>query len=60
MNKTELQKMFDDMDGLHVVVAGDVMLDNCWWGGVDRISPEAPVPVVSLTKEKAGWVARQM
>ncbi len=53
MNKSELQKIFDDMDGLHVVVAGDVMLDNYWWGGVDRISPEAPVPVVSLTRRES-------
>jgi rfaE bifunctional protein kinase chain/domain len=53
MNKTELQKIFDDMDGLHVVVAGDVMLDNYWWGNVERISPEAPVPVVSLNQRES-------
>jgi rfaE bifunctional protein kinase chain/domain len=41
------------MDGLHVVVAGDVMLDNYWWGGVERISPEAPVPIVSLTRRES-------
>jgi D-beta-D-heptose 7-phosphate kinase / D-beta-D-heptose 1-phosphate adenosyltransferase len=29
-----------------VLVVGDVMLDRYWWGGVNRISPEAPVPVV--------------
>lgn len=49
MKRTELQQVFDDMEGLHVVVVGDVMLDNYWWGNVDRISPEAPVPIVSLT-----------
>ena len=53
MNKSELQKIFEDMYGLHVVVAGDVMLDNYWWGEVDRISPEAPVPVVSLTRRES-------
>ncbi len=53
MNKTELQKIFDDMDGLHVVVVGDVMLDNYWWGNVERISPEAPVPVVALTRRES-------
>lgn len=31
-----------------VLVVGDVMLDRYWWGTVSRISPEAPVPVVSL------------
>lgn len=53
MNKTELQKIFDDMDSLHVVVVGDVMLDNYWWGNVERISPEAPVPVVTLNKRES-------
>ena len=53
MNKTELQKVFEDMDSLHVVVVGDVMLDNYWWGNVDRISPEAPVPVLSVTKRES-------
>jgi rfaE bifunctional protein kinase chain/domain len=53
MNKNELQKIFDDMDGLHVVVVGDVMLDNYWWGGVERISPEAPVNVVALSRRES-------
>jgi len=52
MNKAELQKIFDKMDGLHVVVVGDVMLDNYWWGNVERISPEAPVPVVTLNRRE--------
>lgn len=41
------------MDSLHVVVVGDVMLDNYWWGGIDRISPEAPVPVVALSRRES-------
>ncbi len=53
MNKNELQKIFDDMDTLHVVVVGDVMLDNYWWGNVDRISPEAPVPIVALSRRES-------
>lgn len=53
MNKEELQQVFDDMSGLHVVVVGDVMLDNYWWGNVDRISPEAPVPIVSLNRRES-------
>ena len=35
-----------------VLVVGDVMLDRYWFGGVDRISPEAPVPVVRVTREE--------
>jgi len=53
MDKAELQKVFDGMDGLHIVVVGDVMLDNYWWGNVERISPEAPVPVVALTQRES-------
>lgn len=50
MNKIKIKKIFEDISGLHVVVIGDVMLDNYWWGDVERISPEAPVPVVALNK----------
>lgn len=40
-------------------MVGDVMLDRYWWGSVDRISPEAPVPVVRLgkTESTAGGAA---
>lgn len=39
---------FPDFSNVHILVIGDVMLDRYWWGDVNRISPEAPVPVVSL------------
>jgi rfaE bifunctional protein kinase chain/domain len=35
-----------------VLVVGDAMLDRYWYGAVDRISPEAPVPVVKVTSEE--------
>ena len=35
-----------------VLVVGDAMLDRYWFGGVDRVSPEAPVPVVRVTREE--------
>ena len=35
-----------------VLVVGDVRLDRYWYGAVDRISPEAPVPVVRITREE--------
>lgn len=38
-------------NGKTVLVVGDLMLDRYLWGGVDRISPEAPVPVVRLASE---------
>lgn len=42
------EEIFKGFEQLHVVVVGDVMLDNYRWGEVERISPEAPVPVVSI------------
>jgi D-beta-D-heptose 7-phosphate kinase/D-beta-D-heptose 1-phosphate adenosyltransferase len=49
----------------HVVVVGDVMLDRYWFGETARISPEAPVPVVNVARERdfpggAGNVARNV
>ena len=35
-----------------MLVVGDAMLDRYWYGAVDRISPEAPVPVVRVTREE--------
>lgn len=35
-----------------VLVVGDVMLDRYWYGDVERISPEAPVPVVRIQREE--------
>ena len=35
-----------------VLVVGDAMLDRYWYGDVDRISPEAPVPVVKVSREE--------
>lgn len=35
-----------------VLVVGDAMLDRYWFGSVDRISPEAPVPIVRVTREE--------
>lgn len=50
------------IDAVHdarVLVVGDVMLDRYWFGDVERISPEAPVPVVkvSRTEERLGGAA---
>jgi rfaE bifunctional protein kinase chain/domain len=36
----------------HVLVVGDAMLDRYWHGAVERISPEAPVPVVKVSREE--------
>ena len=43
----------------HVLVTGDAMLDRYWFGDAERISPEAPVPVVRVTRteERLGGAA---
>ena len=42
----------EQLSQARVLVVGDVMLDRYWYGSVDRISPEAPVPVVRITREE--------
>ncbi|MES2773175.1 MAG: PfkB family carbohydrate kinase [Bacteroidota bacterium] len=42
------RSLFQSFGDIKVAVIGDVMLDTYWWGKVDRISPEAPVPVVAI------------
>jgi rfaE bifunctional protein kinase chain/domain len=49
MNFAEL---FAKFPSIKVAIVGDLMLDTYWWGNVDRISPEAPVPVVALKKKE--------
>ena len=40
------------LNAAKVLVVGDAMLDRYWFGAVERISPEAPVPVVRVTREE--------
>ena len=40
------------LQAARVLVVGDAMLDRYWFGSVDRISPEAPVPIVRVTREE--------
>jgi rfaE bifunctional protein kinase chain/domain len=44
----DFKKLFDSFSSLKVGVIGDAMLDTYMWGRVDRVSPEAPVPIVTL------------
>ena len=48
----DFDKLFQNFYQLKVAVIGDVMLDTYWWGNVERISPEAPVPVVAVSKKE--------
>lgn len=51
MNKKKLLELIDQFDQSRILVLGDFILDQFVWGSVDRISPEAPVPVVSVERE---------
>lgn len=48
----QIETVFSDFKGKKVMILGDVMVDAYLWGKVDRISPEAPVPVVSVKKRE--------
>jgi rfaE bifunctional protein kinase chain/domain len=49
-NKQELLDILDRIAGTPILVVGDLVLDRYTWGKVDRISPEAPVPVVEVVR----------
>lgn len=51
MQGRSLQQIFQAFNDLTVLIVGDVMLDSYIWGAVERISPEAPVPIV-IVKQK--------
>lgn len=44
------EQLFTSFKNITVAVVGDVMLDTYMWGRVERISPEAPVPIIALDK----------
>ena len=47
-----MTNIFEKFNSLNVLIIGDVMIDSYIWGKVERISPEAPVPVVRVTKKE--------
>ncbi len=50
MSDSKFDQLFQQFNQLKAGVIGDVMLDTYMWGHVERISPEAPVPIVALDK----------
>ncbi len=53
------KKEFEEAEEKAIMIIGDVMLDSYIWGSVDRVSPEAPVPVVNVssTEDRLGGAA---
>lgn len=52
MTTPDFENLFNKFRELKIAVIGDVMLDTYWVGNVDRISPEAPVPIIAVTKRE--------
>ena len=53
----QVESVLSRFSGRRVAVLGDCMLDRYLWGRVERISPEAPVPVVEIERESVGSAA---
>ncbi len=53
MNGKEINQIFEQFSRKRALVIGDAMVDTYLWGNIERISPEAPVPVVSVTNRES-------
>ena len=51
MSEGELRQSLEKIKSPRILVVGDLMLDHYSWGEVDRISPEAPIPVMRVLRE---------
>lgn len=52
IKKEFIKETFKSFDELNVLIIGDVMIDSYMWGKVNRISPEAPVPIVTIESKE--------
>ncbi len=51
--QSTITRLFHSFVGKKLLIIGDVMIDAYLWGNVDRVSPEAPVPIVRLNKRES-------
>jgi D-glycero-beta-D-manno-heptose-7-phosphate kinase len=51
-DQSDYTKLFETFNNLNILIIGDVMVDSYLWGKVERISPEAPIPIVALKKRE--------
>ncbi len=51
-SSVDYKELFKTFSTIKIGVIGDMMLDTYWWGNVERISPEAPVPVVTVNRKE--------
>ncbi len=52
MEHSEVNQIFDRFKEMRAIVIGDAMVDSYSWGKVERVSPEAPIPIVLVTQRE--------
>lgn len=52
MKNPDIKTIFDSFNQFNILIIGDVMIDSYMWGKVNRISPEAPVPIIMSTSQE--------
>ena len=52
MKNPDINSIFESFNNFNILIIGDVMIDSYMWGKVNRISPEAPVPIIMSTKQE--------
>ena len=52
MEKLKVEEVFNKFSNIRTLVIGDAMVDSYLWGSVDRISSEAPIPIVSVSRQE--------
>lgn len=52
MERLKVDEIFTCFEGLKVLILGDAMVDAYMWGKIERISPEAPIPIVTVTNRE--------
>ena len=52
IKKLNFNTVFNSFNQFNILIIGDVMIDSYMWGKVNRISPEAPVPIIMSTKQE--------
>jgi rfaE bifunctional protein kinase chain/domain len=53
VNGKEVNQIFEQFSQMRALVIGDAMVDTYLWGKVERVSPEAPIPIVSITNRES-------
>ena len=52
MENSKVENIFNRFENLKVLILGDAMVDAYLWGKIERISPEAPIPIVTVTNRE--------